>query len=150
MEVEVIKGSEEQIDQISDLFNQYRIFYEQQSDLEGATAFIDERLKNKDSVIFLAVNKDRTEAYGFTQLYPSYSSVSMRKIWVLNDLYVTKASRRKGVAQALIAKANTLACETGAKGLALETGENNIHAQKLYESLGFEKEQGIYHYFLTV
>jgi ribosomal protein S18 acetylase RimI-like enzyme len=148
--MELIKGTEEQCDHISNLFNQYRIFYQQPSDLQGATAFISERLKNKDSVIFLAVNKDRSEAYGFTQLYPSFSSVSMRKIWVLNDLYVTEEARRKGVAQALMSEAKVLALDTGAKGLALETGEDNVNAQKLYESLGFQQEKGVYHYFLTV
>lgn len=148
--MEMIKATEEHVELIAELFNSYRMFYQQESDLDGAREYISARLKNNESVIFLACNEARTKGYGFTQLYPTFSSVSMKRVWVLNDLYVSEEARRKGIANQLMDAAKELAVSTGAKGLALETAEDNAPAQALYESLGYEKESGFYHYFLTV
>ncbi|WP_078543360.1 GNAT family N-acetyltransferase [Litchfieldia alkalitelluris] len=148
--MKIIKAQEKHVNIASFLFNEYRLFYQQEYDLEGARNYILERLKQGDSVIFLACSEDEKEGYGFTQLYPSFSSVSMRKIWILNDLFVAENARRNGVAKSLMNAAKELAVKTEAKGLALETGEDNVNAQKLYESIGYEKESGVYHYFLTV
>lgn len=78
------------------LFNAYRVFYGKSPDLEGARRFLSERLIHQQSVILLA--RDQAGAYvGFAQLYPIYSSVSMRKKFLLNDLFVTPAARGNGV-----------------------------------------------------
>lgn len=130
---------------ITELFNLYRLFYKQASDLKGARDFLEERLIKKDSVIFIAY--DEGEPVGFTQLFPSFSSVSMQKSWVLNDLYVKEAARKKGVAKELINKAIVLAKENNAKGILLETGNENVNAQKLYENIGFIKDSNYYYYY---
>jgi GNAT superfamily N-acetyltransferase len=89
------------------LFDSYRQFYKQKSDLKLAEKFISERLKNKQSIIFLAfLNK---KAVGFVQIYPSFSSVSTAKILVLNDLYVAAEARKLGVARVLMNKARDYA-----------------------------------------
>ena len=86
---------------------------------------------------------------GFVQLYPSFSSVSMERSWVLNDLYVKEIARKKGFAKKLLKKAINFAEETGAKGILLETGSENLPAQRLYERIGFVRETS-YFYFYSI
>ncbi|MGD6966031.1 N-acetyltransferase family protein [Rossellomorea vietnamensis] len=126
---------------LSEVFNQYRIFYGQDNDLVRCREFLRERLENDESVIFLAVEEgdDALEVLGFTQLYPIFSSVSLKRHWLLNDLFVTEKARRRGIGAGLLNSARQLAEKTGAKGLTLETGHDNENAQKLYEKFGFKK-----------
>ena len=81
------------LDQLVQLFDQYRIFYEQESDKEAVTEFIWNRFEHSESIFFLTIHRETGEAAGFTQLYPSFSSVSMQRIWVLNDLFVDEKFR---------------------------------------------------------
>ncbi len=89
---------------VYELFNQYRIFYKQQPDIELAKKFIDARLNNNESVIFVALVDNKSKPAGFTQLYPNYSSVRAVKNWTLNDLYVDKDYRKQGIGEKLIKK----------------------------------------------
>ncbi len=132
--------------QLIHLFDLYRIFYKQKSDIKGATLFIYARLKNKDSVIFLCVLDDK--AIGFTQLYPTLSSVSMERYHVLNDLYVSQEYRGSGAATALLLYCQEWSKQHGYKGLSLETASDNP-AQKLYERLGWSQDSHSLHYFWT-
>jgi len=133
---------------VAALFDAYRIYYEQSSDLAGAERFIAERLRNGESVIYLAFDEGRP--VGFTQLYPFFTSVGMKRAWVLNDLYVTEDYRNRGVGRALIAAAQDLARSTAAKWIMLQTYTSNVNAQALYEKLGFEKDTSSYYYYLGV
>jgi len=146
--VEVSSASPDQIDDLAVLFDQYRVFYRQPSDLEAARRFLQERFQNSDSVIFAAT--DNRHVVGFTQLYHSYSSVAMRRIWILNDLFVEESYRRKGVAKLLMDAAKSHAEATGAARITLTTQISNVPAQKLYESLGYIKDKEFYHYALRV
>jgi GNAT superfamily N-acetyltransferase len=136
------------ISQLSILFDQYRVFYGQSSDVEHATAFIKERLENRDSVIITAI--DDKQMAGFTQLYPSFSSVSMKPTWILNDLFIIESYRRKNVAKQLMEAAKEHAIKTGAIRLSLATQYSNSPAQKLYEAMGYKKDDTFYHYNLSV
>ena len=136
------------IPQLSILFDQYRMFYEQSSDIEKATTFIKERLENEDSVIITAI--DNEQMAGFTQLYPSLSSVSMKPIWILNDLFVVESYRGKNVAKQLMEAVKEHARKTGAIRLSLATQFSNKPAQKLYEAMGYEKDETFYHYNLSI
>ncbi|WP_022943272.1 GNAT family N-acetyltransferase [Psychromonas hadalis] len=149
MSISVKRAVLENLNEVSELFNSYRVFYKQDSDLVLAVSFISDRLKNKDSVIFYA-HDESGNALGFTQLYPTFSSVSAESSWVLNDLYVSSDARRLGVGKALMETAKAFAIETNSKGIALETCEDNFNAQALYESLGYEKDTGVYNYFLSL
>jgi GNAT superfamily N-acetyltransferase len=121
----------------SPLFDQYRVFYKQTPDLEASYRFLRERWIARESVLFLALD-ERGEAVGFVHLYPFF--LSMRRFWVLNDLYVTPPARRKGTARALMRCAAQHAFETGSAGLTLSTGIDNVHAQALYESEGYVRD----------
>lgn len=130
--------------EIAKLFDEYRQFYKKDSDLAGATKFIEERILKKDSKIYLFLDGDHY--CGFTQLYPTFTSLSMKRAWILNDLFVRPEHRKKGVARALIQQAASLARETDAKYLELSTAFDNHQAQKLYESIGFVKDEEFFHY----
>lgn len=151
-EIEIVRATSGHALLVSPLFDLYRRFYEQDPDPQGAERFITERLERGDSVIFLALLRDSGEqaAAGFVQLYPIFSSVSMRRLWLLNDLYVSAEVRRRGVARALIECAAAFARETGAKGLILETAADNGPAQRLYEGLGWAKDVDHFYYALQV
>ncbi|WP_391090449.1 GNAT family N-acetyltransferase [Vibrio sp. NH-UV-68] len=147
--MEIVKAKIQHIDLISPLFDSYRVFYGQSSDLGVAREFIESRLINNESVIFLALD-EHGNGLGFTQLYPSFSSVLADKILVLNDLFIVEKARRQGVARKLMNAAKDLALKDNVKGLALETAESNVNAQKLYESLGYRRQSGTYHYSLKL
>lgn len=145
--MEVIRAEIQHLEPIATLFDQYRVFYGQESNLAAAKIFLQERLQNRDSVIFVASNG---QIVGFTQLYPSFSSVSMQRIWILNDLFVVATRRRQGIARLLLATAKQYAQETGAIGMTLATQISNLSAQTLYESLGYTRDEEFYHYSLRV
>ncbi|TLS52227.1 GNAT family N-acetyltransferase [Paenibacillus antri] len=132
------------------LFDEYRQFYRQSSDLAGAVAYLTERLERKESSIFLASDAKSGRILGFTQLYPSFSSISMKRVWILNDLFVTAEHRGRGAAQRLLERAKAHAAETGAKGLALSTAVDNAVAQRLYERNGYVRETEFIDYFLSI
>ena len=123
---------------LSELFDLYRQFYRQPENVKASRAFVAQRLENQDSVFIITLDSSGQGA-GFTQLYPSFSSVAMRKVWILNDLYVHESFRKKGVATSLIEFARDHAIETDAMGIKLATAKNNFNAQALYEKLGFKK-----------
>ncbi len=142
--INIIRAKEEHIPILISLLDEYRIFYHQNSDEQGAQKFLEARIKNKDSVIFIAFY-DGSPA-GFTQLYSSFSTVSLKPIFILNDLYVYKEFRKKGIGAELLISAKDYCMLSGYKGLALETAINNP-AQNLYERLGWKKNTSSLYYF---
>ncbi|WP_216317896.1 GNAT family N-acetyltransferase [Deinococcus aestuarii] len=144
----VVRADASHLDALVPLFDGYRQFYGQASDPEGARAFLAERLDRGESVIFVAL--DGETALGFTQLYPSFTSVGMRRLWILNDLFVAPQGRRRGVGQALLARARRHGLETGAVRLTLSTATDNVSAQTLYEAQGWRRDEDFYTYNLTL
>ncbi|WP_339149020.1 MULTISPECIES: GNAT family N-acetyltransferase [unclassified Sutcliffiella] len=146
--METYQATIKDLEGVSYLFNMYRIFYQQASDLEGAKTFIKNRLENEDSVIFVVKIND--EYVGFTQLYPTFSSISMKKAWILNDMFVDAKARNHGVGENLLQKAKEFARETGAKSITLETAPDNEVAQRLYKRNGYKRDEEFYHYYLEL
>jgi ribosomal protein S18 acetylase RimI-like enzyme len=139
----------EDLEVLAVLFDGYRQFYQQKSDLQGAREFLAERLKRKDSRLFIAVS-DLGEAAGFAQLYPSFSSISMRPLWILNDLFVGPEFRGRGLGHALLEACVADAKQTGAKGLTLKTARDNESAQSLYEKAGWKRDEQYVSYGFTL
>ena len=129
---------------LAPLFDAYRVFYKQPSDPAGALEFLKSRMASNDSLIFLAVTDGK--GAGFVQLYFTFSSVSMEKSLILNDLFVAGPFRKKGIGEALLRHAQAHCQDFQYKGLALETGTDNP-AQKLYERLGWVRDSHCFHYF---
>ena len=146
--MEVFQARLEHLEEVSQLFDQYRVFYKSSSDLETATKFLQERFHKGDSIIFVASHNGHI--VGFTQLYPSFSSVSMKRVWILNDLFVEPACRKQGVAKLLLSTAEDFARQTGAIRISLATQTSNVAAQYLYESLRYCRDEEFHHYSLKL
>ncbi|MEC4717756.1 GNAT family N-acetyltransferase [Noviherbaspirillum sp. CPCC 100848] len=133
------------LDVVASLFDAYRQFYEQPTDLALATRFIGERIQNNESMILLASN-DLQQAVGFCQLYPTFCSVEAKPIYSLYDLFVVPNARRHGVARVLLQAAERLAAENGKARMDLTTAKTNQPAQAAYESLGWIRDDVFYAY----
>ena len=133
---------------IGKVFDLYRVFYNQESNFEVATKYIFERLDQNDSIIFYIEEND--ECIGFTQLYPTFDSVNVRKKIVLYDLFVREEHRKKGFAKALMNAAKDYAKENNFGSIELSTNKENVPGQTLYESLGYIRDQEFYSYDLEI
>lgn len=154
MTASVHRATLDDLDALAPLFDGYRGFYEQPSDTGLARDFLAKRLQRAESVIFLATLDDDTlhdgTPAGFTQLYPTFSSVRAARVWVLNDLFVTPAARKRGVAQALLDAAAAFARGDGAIRLELETTPENATAQALYRATGWREYDGTLRFHLPL
>jgi GNAT superfamily N-acetyltransferase len=137
------RAKKKDIDKLSVLLDKYRIFYKQESDFGKARSFLKKRMKRKESVIFVA--EERKELIGFTQLFPLFSSVSLQRTWLLNDLYVDEKARGKGTATQLLNAAKEFGIETGSKWLLLQTASDNLTAQKVYEKNGWVRDTDFFY-----
>ena len=142
--IEIRTADSTDVDVIARMFDRYRVFYNQASEPERGREFVKARLNNEESVIFVAF--DNEQPVGFTQLYTTFSSVTMQPMFILNDLYVEPDRRNQGVGAMLLEKAKQLCIEKGYKGIELETARDNP-AQKLYEREGWEESSRFLHYF---
>lgn len=146
--MEIRRATAEDLAPLSGLFDAYRQFYRQPAAPEVAEAFIAERLRLADTVLYVAA--DGESLLGFVHLFPVFTSTGARpgRLWLLNDLFVQPAGRRRGVARALMEQATAHARATGARGLFLQTGRNNLAARTLYESLGYVRDEAFLVYEL--
>ena len=127
------------LDQLAELFDQYRQFYECPPDLGAAKNWLAENLERGRSTLFAADNG--SQLLGFTQLYPALCSVDLVDYFVLYDLYVIETARRQGIARALMNAASDWAKVQGAARLDLETARDNAPGQALYRDLGYELDE---------
>lgn len=137
MKTNTRKATIDDLSQLAQLFDEYRMFYHKTSDISGAEQFISERLENEDSEIFVV--EEDGKLGGFVQLYPLFSSTRMKRYWLLNDLYVNSNSRGKGYSKVLIEEAKVLCRTSDSCGMYLETGKENMIGNQLYPSVDFKK-----------
>lgn len=132
-------ASSKDIDAIALLFDAYRQFYQQSSDLPLATRFIRDRVAKEESVIILAENAER-QILGFCQMYPSFCSVEAVPIYTLYDLFVQPEARRSGAGKVLLQAAERHAARNGVARMDLTTAKTNLAGQSLYEAMGWERD----------
>ncbi|MCG6147617.1 GNAT family N-acetyltransferase [Leptospira levettii] len=135
------------ISKLAELFDLYRQFYGQKSNLAGASRYLQDRMEHGQSVLFLAEDPNTGNFLGFTQLYPVFSSISMQRSYILNDLYVKSENRKQGIAKLLIHEAKSFTKFFQGKGLELSTSMHNKEARSLYEREGFVQETEFLSYF---
>lgn len=135
------------LEALAHLFDQYRQFYRKTSDVAAARRFLAARFEHGESVLFIA--HEDNEPVGFTQLYPGFSSLSLARIFLLNDLFVHEQARRKGVGEWLLAAAAEFARNLGAHHLTLSTARANLTAQALYSSTGWKRDDEFLVYSLN-
>lgn len=135
---------------LTELFNGYRQFYKHASDMEACRRFLEQRFELKDSILYVADDTAEGTLTGFVQLYPLWSSTRLKRLWLLNDLFVRPDYRGKGISKLLMDRCKLLARETGACGLQLETDKDNLIGNSLYRQEGFELMNGNFYFFKTV
>ena len=142
---EIRKATIADLKLIVELFDHYRVFYEKESNKQKAEEFISERLQFDDSKIFIAETENK-KMVGFVQLYPIFSSTRMQRLWLLNDLFIDREHRGKGISKQLIETSKELCKQTNACGLILETAKTNSVGNELYPKVGFslDKEHNYY------
>ena len=138
--IKIEQATDKDLDKLALLFDKYRVFYQKASDIDAAKDFLRERMKANESVVFVSFDGENVMT-GFTQLYPSFSSTRMKRIWVLNDLFVDDSYRGKGISIALIDRAKDLCRQTAACELTLETAKSNEIGNNLYPQSGFVLDQ---------
>lgn len=136
------------LDRLAPLFDGYRQFYGQRSDVAAAREFLFDRFRHSESIILIACRN--SVAIGFTQLYPTFSSISMARIYVLSDLFVATNARKLGAGRLLLEAAADFGRSIGARQLTLETARTNLIAQTLYEASGWEKDNDFCVYQITL
>lgn len=138
--INIKQATTNELDELAILFDQYRTFYQKAGDVDAAKKFLKERIESDESVILISFD-DKNVVTGFTQLYPLFSSTRMKRLWLLNDLFVDSNHRGKGISVALIDKAKEHCRQTGACGLMLETAMTNKIGNYLYPRAGFILDQ---------
>lgn len=136
------------IEALVPLFDAYRQFYGRPSDIPAVRDFLIARFNHGESVLFIALQDGNP--VGFTQLYPSFSSVSLARTFVLNDLFVHEQARRKGVASQLMSAAVEFARVLGAARVSLSTAISNETAQALYQSAGWKRDEQFFVYHFAI
>lgn len=145
----VRKATPRDLGQLAPLFDAYRQFYGQPADLPRAREFLGERLSREESLVLLAEGLDGN-AVGFVQLYPTFTSVRTAPVYILNDLFVSESARHRGVATLLLEAAADLSRASGAVELRLSTAITNVAAQRLYEAMGWRRDDEFHEYFLAL
>ena len=146
----IVQATLEHLDQLTPMFIKYRELFGQVAYPESSRKFLSTRISRKESVIYLAMPDDEERILGFCQLYPSYSSLSLKRVWILNDIYVCEEARRQLVADHLIQAAKKMAKETQAIRMRVSSSINNDVAHKLYESLGFVEDHEFKNFILPI
>lgn len=135
------------LEKLTVIFEKYRAFYGKEANYEAAKSFLKEKFEKDESVVYIA--EENSEIVGFTQLYPLFSSTRLKRLWLLNDLYVEQEHRKKGISVALIEKAQQLCRDTDACQLSLETSKTNAVGNQLYPKTGFELDTTENFYYWT-
>lgn len=141
----ITEATSEHLPQLVEMFEAYRDFYGQRPDKLGALQFLTTRLRQKDSLIFVAEHRKRV--VGFAQMYPLFSSLQMKRLWLLNDVYVDPEYRKRTVGRQLIDHCKAQARKTKAQGLLLEAEKTNTLGNKLYQRTGFALDSEHNYYF---
>jgi ribosomal protein S18 acetylase RimI-like enzyme len=149
MPVAIRQATPADVDRVAPLFDAYRQFYRQPPDLPRARRFLAERLSQHQSTVLVA-ETGTGDVVGFVQLYPCFSSIRTAPVLILSDLFVAPAARRDGAGRLLMETAARVARATGAVGLELATARTNASAQRLYESLGWKRDEEFYQYALDL
>jgi ribosomal protein S18 acetylase RimI-like enzyme len=146
----IVQATLEHLDLLTPLFVKYREFYGELPFPESSRKFLEKRLSRQESVIYLALADEEDRLLGFCQLYPSFSSLALKRVWILNDIYVAEDARRQLVADRLLQTAKKMARETNAVRMRVSTSVSNEVAHKVYESIGFHEDTEFKNYILPI
>lgn len=127
------------------IFDSYREYFKQQKNPLKVESFLFEKFVHLESVIFIA--EQESEVIGFAQLYPIFSSLSLERVWLLNDFYISEEYRNNGIGKQLFAKVKEFTLLTKSKGIELSVEHTNRKDWKFWEKQGFRIDDEFRFYF---
>jgi GNAT superfamily N-acetyltransferase len=130
------------------LFDSYREYFNQPKNPVEVEKFLFDKFERLESVIFLAEHQN--EIIGFAQLYPIFSSLSLKRVWLLNDFFVSEAYRKNGVGKKLFAQVKDYTYLTKSKGIELSVEHSNSKAWEFWERQGFKLDEEFRYYFYKI
>ncbi len=139
MPLTILRAGPSHVDGLAPLFDLYRQFFTQKSDLDVSARFLHERVEKGESVV-LAAYDGETPA-GFLQLYPLYSSWYAQRQWFLSDLYVAEAFRERGIGKKLVEACAEFGKASGGRAILVEIPFSEPHLAKFYGELGFARDE---------
>ncbi|MFM1654677.1 GNAT family N-acetyltransferase [Brevibacillus sp. B_LB10_24] len=126
------------------VFDSYREYFGQEKNPAAAEKFLFEKYEHRESIVFIA--EQQSQIVGFAQLYPSFSSLSLQRIWILNDFFIMENDRGKGIGKQLIGAVIEYASLTKAKGIELSVEHTNTKAWMYWEKQGFHLDEEFRYY----
>jgi ribosomal protein S18 acetylase RimI-like enzyme len=144
--MKIIRINQHYLPNLVTVFEEYRTFCNFEPSPQETHDFLAKLMQNEGSVIFIAVDPDSDSVMGFVNLYPSYSSLALKRLWILNDLGVSSDFRGKNVSKALIQRVLNFAKEAQAIRIELNTDKDNQRAMQLYRAMGFERDSDNVYY----
>lgn len=148
--MQIIQATCDHLDLLVPMFVRYRELYGARPMVELSRTFLEQRITDKDAIVYLAFSQENNQLVGFSLLYTSYSSLSLRPVWILNDIFVIESARRKQVARTLVIRARDDASAANAVRLRVATNTYNNTIRKMYESLGFYENPQLTNYILPL
>ena len=127
------------------IFDDYRAYFKQERNPAKVESFLFERFEHRESVLFIA--EDRDEIVGFAHLYPTFSSLSLQRVWILNDFFIMEHVRNRGIGKRLFREVEKFAAFTKAKGIELSVEHTNTKAREFWEKRGFQNNEEFRYYF---
>ena len=131
--MKIFKAEQWNLDILLPLFEQYRLSYGMKENPERTLAFLHNRIRFSESIIFIATD-ERQQAVGFVQLYPRLSSLQLQRYWQLTDIFVREVKNQGEIYNALIEKAKEFVRFTQANRLIIEQDQQQ---RELWEARGF-------------
>ncbi|MBV7506694.1 GNAT family N-acetyltransferase [Bacillus sp. sid0103] len=136
----------EDLPKLVPIFDSYREYFKHPKNPSKVENFLYEKFEHLESVIFIA--EQESEVIGFAQLYPIFSSLSLQRVWLLNDFYIAEDCRNRGIGKQLFAKVKEFTLLTKSKGIELSVEHSNERAWHFWEKQGFKIDNEFRYYFL--
>jgi GNAT superfamily N-acetyltransferase len=127
------------------IFDSYREYFGQKKDPEMVAQFLFDRFEHLESIIFIAEQQD--EVIGFAQLYPVFSSLTLQRVWLLNDFFIAEEYRGSGGGSHLFTTVKEFTLLTKSKGIELSVEHTNKKAWSFWEKQGFKLDEEFRYYF---
>ncbi|WHY01446.1 GNAT family N-acetyltransferase [Neobacillus sp. DY30] len=144
-EITISQAAIQDLSKLVPIFDDYREYFKQQKDPAQVEQFLFEKFEHLESVIFIAQVQE--EVVGFAQLYPVFSSLTLQRVWLLNDFFITERNRGSGVGTQLFEKVKEFTQLTKSKGIELSVEHTNKKAWAFWEKQGFKMDEDFRYYF---
>ncbi|WP_141432206.1 GNAT family N-acetyltransferase [Bacillus sp. 03113] len=145
LDVTIRQATIHDLNRLIPIFDSFREYFKQQRNPDAVEKFLFERFEHQESIIFIA--EQQNEIIGYAHLYPTFSSLTLQRVWILNDFFIIEKFRQNGIGKQLLAAVKEFGALTKAKGIELSVEHSNEAAWKFYENQGFQLDKEFRYYF---